>query len=121
MPLVLTYLLPFFLNFKVTCKYAEFESRIATKDHPIYCLIVNIPCNYLWSWIARAIASESATGNLYQFWIEENIDPSSAYKMGNFLYHWMQENPGVVDEKKAMEIYRMAMTYEYEGFNFFKN
>ena len=33
----------------------------------------------------------------------------------------MQKNPGVVDEKKAMEIYKTGMSYEYEGFNFFKN
>ena len=73
-----TYLLPFFLNFKVNRKYAQFESRIVMTDHPIYCLIVNVPCNYLWSWIAGEIASESPTGNLYQFWVDGNNDSSGA-------------------------------------------
>ena len=86
----------------------------------IYCLIVNLPCNYLWSWLANQIASESPVGNLYQFWIDGNNDPSGAYQMGNFLDAWMKEHPGAVDEEKANEIYRKAMVYEYEGFNYFK-
>ena len=93
----------------MTCDYANFESNVAANDHPIYCLIVNLPCNYLWPWLANQIASGSPTGNLYQFWINDNKDVSVAYQMGQFLNNWMKKNPTVVNEEKAMQIYKQAM------------
>ena len=39
--------------------------------------------------------------------------------MGQFLNDWMKKNPTVVNEEKAMQIYKQAMNYEYEGFRYF--
>ena len=107
--------------FKVTIDYAELESKVATDPayHPIYCLIVNLPCHYLWAWLAKKISSKNQSINLYQFWINENKDPSSSFKMGNYIDHWMKEHPGVVDEETANDIYSKAMEYEFKGFNHF--
>ena len=88
-------------------------------DHPIYILIIDIVSNYLWPWLAREISSKNSTNNLYKFWIEENQDFSSAYKMGYLLQIWMLENHSKLDEDKAKDLYNQAMVYEFEVFNYF--
>lgn len=102
--------------FPVCVQYSEFETTVATQDDPIYALIVMLPCEYLWSWLAQQIAAQSPPGNLYQPWIGDNDDDSGAFKMGNFLYSYMQANPGVVDPGIATQLYRSAMDFELENF-----
>lgn len=98
------------------CKqYAEFESNIASHKDPIYALIVMIPCEYLWAWLAEQLAPNTTPGNLYTPWITENNDPKSAYAMGNFLVEYQKENH--IDETLAMELFKQAMRYEYQNFN----
>ena len=88
-------------------------------DHPIYILIIDIVSNYLWPWLAREISSKNSTDNLYKFWIEENQDLSSAYKMGYLLQNWIYENWDEFDEDKAKHLYNQAMVNEFEVFNYF--
>ena len=109
------------LNFKVTIDYADLETKVATSTnyHPIYCLIVNLPCHYLWAWLATEIAPGSPTNNIYQFWINGNNNPKGAYKMGNYIDKWMKDHPETVDEKTAEKIYKEAMIYEFKGFDHF--
>lgn len=105
----------------MTIDYADLETKVATSSeyHPIYCLIVNLPCNYLWAWLAEKIAAASPANNLYHFWIDDNNDPKGAYKMGNYIDKWMKDHPGIIDEQKADKIYKEAMKYEYQGFDDF--
>ncbi|MEM6686207.1 MAG: TenA family transcriptional regulator [Bacteroidota bacterium] len=103
------------------CKeYADYETAVATgtlpllKDlpDPIYTLIVMLPCEYLWPWLAQQMSPTK--GNLYNFWITGNNDPSGAYKIGNFINEYEKEHP--IDHTVANEIYRNAMNYEYLNF-----
>ena len=74
-----------------------------------------IPCEYLWAWLARQLPTPSPS-NLYAAWINENNDPTGAYKMGNYLDTYMAANPGVVDQQDAISIYAAAMNYELQNF-----
>lgn len=96
------------------CKeYSEFESEVAQHRPSIYTLIVMIPCEYLWAWLAAQLAPPIA-GNLYTSWITENNSPSGAYAMGNFLEYYQNEYP--IDETLALQLYTKAMNFEYENF-----
>ena len=97
------------------CKlYSKFESMVASHQDPIYVLIVMIPCEYLWTWLAEQL-SPPLPGNLYTPWVTGNNDPSGAYAMGNFLVEYQKENP--INEELATQLYTQAITYEYQNFN----
>ena len=98
---------------EVCQQYANFEATVAQNEAPIYCLIVMLPCEYLWAWLGAEL-SPPAKGNLYADWITGNDYPSGAYAMGNFLEAYRQSNP--VDETKALQIYKQAITYEWQNF-----
>lgn len=103
--------------FPITVKYSDLETAVATEEPPIYALIVMIPCEFLWAFLANQLVPQSPPGNLYNTdWIQPNLDASGAYKMGNYLFSYMQANPGAVDTNVANEFYRMAMTYEVQNF-----
>lgn len=95
--------------------YSLYERLIAVVSPPIYSVIVMIPCEYLWAWLAAQLAPPDPS-NLYAPWITENNDPSGAYKMGNYLDTYMAANPGVVDQDDAVAVFRQAMTFELENF-----
>lgn len=98
------------------CKeYSNYEMEISDKEDPIYTLILMLPCEYLWAWISEQMLPVDA-GNLYGGWIKENEIPEIAYAMGNFLDLYLKNNPKAIDEKKATEIYKTAMNYEYKYF-----
>jgi thiaminase/transcriptional activator TenA len=101
-------------------KYSTFERSVANgtanqgRVHdPIYALIVMIPCEYLWAWLAAELAPPSP-GNLYADWITANSDPAGAFAMGNFLETYISQRP--IDERLASEMYGTAMQYEYRNF-----
>jgi thiaminase (transcriptional activator TenA) len=96
-------------------QYAEFESRVASQEDPIYSLVVMLPCEYLWAWLGAQLAPP-APGNLYAPWITGNDDPHGAYAMGNFLEEYRAEHPHAVDPEKATRIYTRAMDYERQNF-----
>jgi len=101
--------------FPVCKAYSQFESDVASHQNPIYCLIVMIPCEYLWSWLASQLPSPSSH-NLYGEWITSNNDSSGVFAMGNFLNDFMQANPGVVDPMYATHLYKTAISYEQQNF-----
>jgi thiaminase/transcriptional activator TenA len=96
-------------------EYADYESTITSHGEPIYAIVLMLPCEYLWAWLAYQLEPPKV-GNLYAPWITENDDPSGAFAMGNFLHTYIELHPGIVDEGKATEIYTKAMTYEQENF-----
>ncbi len=96
------------------CKqYANYESSIVTNEEPIYCLVVMLPCEYLWAWLGATL-SPAKPDNLYASWISGNNDPSGAYTMGNFIEIYRQYHS--LDEDKAIEIYKTAMEHELLNF-----
>lgn len=95
--------------------YAQFESDTASHEDPIYTLIMMIPCEYLWYWLAEQLNPPSP-GNLYGPWVTGNDSASGAYAMGNFLDQYQQAHPGAIDEGKAMNIYATAMNFEWQNF-----
>ena len=100
---------------KVTKDYATYEGNVASQLDPIYCLIVMIPCEYLWAWLASQMTAP-APSKVYGAWITENNDPSGAYAMGNFLDAYMAANPATVDPGYATLIYAYAQFFEYANF-----
>lgn len=98
---------------RITKEYAAYEDSVARRLPPIYALIVMLPCEYLWAWLASEMAP-AKPGNVYAGWIKDNMDPSGAYAMGNFLHTYMERNR--VDRRLAIEVYRKATYYEYANF-----
>jgi thiaminase/transcriptional activator TenA len=101
-------------------KYSQFEISVAkgTAENgntcdPIYSLIVMIPCEYLWAWLAAQLAPPDAS-NVYASWITVNNSPDGAYAMGNFLQNYSSNHR--VDQEVALSLYRTAMTYECNNF-----
>lgn len=100
--------------------YSKFESSVAKGMaeegdviDPIFTLIVMLPCDFLWSWLAEQL-DPPTPGNIYADWITSNNYPDGAYAMGNFLQDYITKNP--IDEDLAVTIYRIAMEYEYKNF-----
>jgi thiaminase/transcriptional activator TenA len=103
------------IPFDVCLQYSEYETNIAADYDPIYCLIVMLPCEYLWSWLGEQLSPPSSQ-NLYAPWVTGNNDPSGAYAMGNFLDAYQKANPDVIDQTTAIHIYTQAMSYEQQNF-----
>lgn len=100
--------------------YAEFESAVANGTaqagdarDPIFTLIVMLPCEFLWAWLAAQLAPP-ASGNIYARWITANDSATGAYAMGNFLQDYIAETP--IDEALATTLYLTAMEHEYRNF-----
>lgn len=99
--------------YDVTRHYAEFEHRVVTEDDPIYAIVVMLPCEYLWSWLAAQIGPANPQ-NLYASWITGNESTKGPFLMGNFLDSYEKENG--IDRKRAIDICRTATTFEMENF-----
>jgi thiaminase/transcriptional activator TenA len=98
------------------CKeYSRFESSVAANEDPIYCLVVMLPCEYLWAWLAAQLGTPSPQ-NLYASWITENVGAQGAYAIGNYLSAYQTQHPGAIDAAKATDIYRRAMEFEHRNF-----
>ncbi len=100
--------------------YSKFEQSVAngsgfegTVKDPIFTLIVMLPCEYLWAWLASQLAP-SEPGNIYASWITSNNYPDGAYAMGNFLQDYLSKNS--INEGLATAVYLTAMEYEYSNF-----
>ncbi len=96
--------------------YSKLEKRCCTEENPIYALIVMLPCEYLWAWLAEQISEFATDSNLYSFWITGNSDPSGAFAMGNVIDAFQKAHPGVIDPLTAQEFYGGAMTGELNDF-----
>ena len=98
--------------------YADFEHKTATEAEPIFGLIMMIPCNQLWAWLASELKNDAGPNNLYSFWITGNNDWGGAYRLDNFIDAWHAAHPGQLDHRRALYTYRSAMTGEL---NFFRS
>lgn len=98
-------------------QYSEYETSIINDPDldPVHCLIVMLPCEYLWFWLADKL-SPPASGNIYAPWITGNLDPHGAYSMGNFINAYIDRHPGRVEPDRAVEIYRRAAEFEFLNF-----
>ncbi len=100
---------------KVCKAYSNFERKVASTEDPIYCLIVMLPCEYLWYWLGDQL-NPPKKDNLYASWITGNLYPEGGYAMGNFIELYREKYPNGINEKKAMRIYQKAITFEYQNF-----
>lgn len=103
------------IPFDACHQYCTFETHVASMEDPIYCLVVMLPCEYLWYWLATQL-NPPALQNLYAPWVTGNLSSKGAYAIGNFLNTYQKENPGVLDDQKATQIYTQAMTFEMKNF-----
>jgi thiaminase/transcriptional activator TenA len=101
--------------YDITRQYSDFETRVAAQEDPIYSLIVILPCEYLWAWLAAQLAPP-APQNLYASWVTSNEGAHGAFAIGNFLETYRVTNPGSIDPQKALRIYTQAMTFEQQNF-----
>lgn len=98
------------------CKeYSNYETTITSHEDVIYTIALMLPCEYLWPWLASQLPSPQSS-NVYAKWITENSDLQNAYAMGNYLEQYRADHPGEIDDNRAIEIYRQAMTFEYRNF-----
>jgi thiaminase/transcriptional activator TenA len=102
-------------------QYSAFETSIVNGTakegdvrDPIFALIIMIPCEYLWAWLASQLAPP-VRENIYAEWITSNNDPEGAYAMGNFLQEYISANS--IDEQLAIRLYQKAIEYEYRNFH----
>ena len=103
------------IPFDACHQYSQFETSVASQEEPIYCLVVMLPCEYLWAWLASQLNPPSPQ-NLYASWVTGNLGPHAGFAIGNFLDTFQKTNPGSFDEQKAIQIYTQATTYEVKNF-----
>ncbi|MEM7116428.1 MAG: TenA family transcriptional regulator [Chloroflexota bacterium] len=95
--------------------YADFESKVAHTYDPLYAVVVMIPCDRLWYWLATQLKGEAATPNTYQFWIDGNsAGDNGAAKMEAVV----DSHATDIDQAQALTVYRTAMLGEV---NFFRS
>ncbi len=93
--------------------YAEFEANIAQNYDPHYAVVVMLPCDRLWYWLATQIEPDATEPNLYAFWMKENGSSDAGAKR---LERFIDAHTDSIDESIALEIYRTAMLGEVNGF-----
>lgn len=95
--------------------YSAFESEVAHHYDPLYTVVVMIPCDRLWYWLANQIKSGSSATNVYDFWINGNsASDNGAHQMENVV----DTHAAQLDEDTALHVYRTAMLGEV---NFFRS
>ncbi len=92
--------------------YADFESDVARNFEPAYAIVVMTPCDQLWAWLARQLEPEASPTNVYGFWIKENLDDSGALHLEQAI----DANADLLDETKALAVFRRAMLGEVDFF-----
>ncbi|HXU44918.1 MAG TPA: TenA family transcriptional regulator, partial [Thermoanaerobaculia bacterium] len=92
-----------------------YETGVASREDPIYSLVVMLPCEYLWYWLATQLQPVKPQ-NLYAPWVTGNDDSRGPYAIGNFLDSFQKAHPDVLDPQKAIEIYTRATSYEHLNF-----
>ncbi len=95
----------------VTKAYSDYERAVVVNKETIYSLVVMLPCDYLWYWFSSQI-KDKTPNNLYEPWIDDNIDPSGAYAIGNVLDLFSKE----INTDEAIKIYQTAMRFELDNF-----
>jgi thiaminase/transcriptional activator TenA len=93
-------------------QYMAFESMVALRLPPLYLVIAMIPCERLWSWLANQVKPGPSSGNLYNFWINGNLNDSGAQKLETFI----NQHVNNIDAKLALGVYQGCMTGEGDFF-----
>lgn len=121
-----------------TQKYIDLQNAVYSQEKLslIYCLLVMLPCETLWRWIAcrmkKSMDDDKAGTHLYRFWVDGNLpssyDPANPTKhvTGTFektMNAWLANGWYTVDDANAQELYNLAMQCENDLFNsiFYKN
>lgn len=102
---------------RVIAQYVAFETAVALHLHPVYTVIVMMPCEWLWAWLTRQLASEMRPSDMYWSWVEYNMDTAPAFASANFLDAYMNAHRNVVDPDVAHALYSTAMAFEIDNFN----
>lgn len=102
--------------------YAEFEESVARRMHPVYTLIVQLPCEVVWAWLGDRLLNEidrreNDGRNLYRKWAEDNVWETAGYAIGNFLQDFQRRYPNAIEDHVAHGLYRKAFEFEIENFN----
>ncbi|MFI3322359.1 MAG: hypothetical protein R3Y50_07520 [Rikenellaceae bacterium] len=94
--------------------YANYEAYVSGSLDPIYTLVVMLPCEYLWWWIAYQLNNIVKADNLYRFWVDWNYKetPKGAIQMGEYI----ERNRSLIDEDLALTIFKTALNHELEVF-----
>lgn len=96
--------------------YADYEAYVSGSLPSIYTLVVMLPCEYLWWWLADQLIQKGITSeNLYYFWVEWNYNatgPTGAMQMGEYLEAYRNN----IEDDKALDIYLEALNYELSIF-----
>ena len=95
--------------------YVELERDVAHNYAPLYAVVVMLPTESLWYWLATQLKSYAVETNVYSFWINQNAQYGSA---GQRLEQFIDAHVDSLDESTAQKVYRSAMLSEV---NFFRS
>lgn len=102
---------------EVIARYTRLERFVAEHMHPVYSLVVQLPCEVLWAWLGVQLEPAIRPRNLYDDWIISNIYPAAGFACGNFLEWYRSTYPHVLNESIASRLYSTAMQLELDNFN----
>lgn len=98
--------------------YIAFECWVIHNLPPIYGIIAMIPCEQLWSWLAKELEPDIKPGNVYDYWIQENSGKSGAYRLENFVNDWLAKHDSYYSPEWALYVFQSCMIGEV---NFFRS
>lgn len=102
---------------RVILEYVSFQHWVVLKFHPVYTLIVMLPCEWLWAWLTQKLSTKVDASNEYIDWIRYNTDASSAFASANFIHNFMKSHDNIIVPSIADELYRTAIIFEIDNFN----
>lgn len=102
---------------RVILEYVSFQHWVVLKFHPVYTLIVMLPCEWLWAWLTQKLYTEVDASNEYMDWIRYNTDATSAFASANFIHSYMKSHENIIVPSIADELYRTATVFEIDNFN----
>lgn len=96
--------------------YADYEAYVAGSLDSIYTLVVMLPCEYLWWWLASQLNDDVSSDNVYRCWVDSNYaaEPSGANQMGVVINNFY--DAGLIDYDTALDIYLTALKHELQVF-----
>lgn len=102
---------------RVILEYVSFQHWVVLKFHPVYTLIVMLPCEWLWAWLTQMLITEVDSSNEFLPWIRYNTDATPAFASANFIDSFMMSHGDIIFPSVADELYRTATAFEIDNFN----
>lgn len=96
--------------------YAESEAGLVSSDTLIYFIVAMIPCEQLWAWLADQLQPSIQPGNVYGFWVNDNLSWHGAYLLDNFVNTWVSDG-GSYDPQVALTAYQASLNGEFQCFS----